>query len=314
MKYRILTFMLTFFFAAYANDPFALPTPDLPQSILLQIHYADAQNIATLLKQTNSGLLSDTAHLIVNRKQNQLWIEDTKPHLNKIKTFINSVDKAENQILIKAKIILIDDTASRELGVYFKILQDKDHSESGIDLPLIKINNQHILDIKLNALAEKGHAFILSSPEIVTNNRNKATIESGEEIPYQEKGRYGNSTLTFKTAALHLDVTPSLLPNNQVNLSLLINQDKPSHLFINGAPAINTEKLKTRVTIQASHTLILGGIHEQNFSRSQTHVPIISKIPLLGLLFRSNQKQSQHKQLVIMITPSVLPSNYTSIR
>lgn len=285
-----------------ARDPFVLPTPIQSKPLLISLHYLNAEKVAALIRNKTAKLLSLNGHIIVISERNQLWIRDEPSHVKEIAHFISATDKPNPQILIKAKILLLDESSLQTLGIHLHVSPQTNQSS----IPLIEFTNHTLLQVQLNALAEQGHAIILSAPTLITNNRKTAHIESGEEIPYQQQENYGNTSTSFKKAVLSLRVTPTLLPDNKITLSLQINQDKPSDLYINGSPAITTEQLETTVTVKNQQTLVLGGIYEQSTSQRDTHVPWVSKIPLLGFLFKSTQKESNKKQLVILITPSLL--------
>ena len=291
----------------YAQDPFALPQKPQIKNLTIRIHYTKAATIAKYIRSKNSGLLSNEGHIITDENNNQLWLEDDIKHLEKIKRFIQSIDLPIRQVLIKARIILIDDNASKQLGIFFSMLDDSSHSSAiGLNVPLIKIANQKLLDIKLMALSVTGHAVIISTPKLITNNRQSAVIESGDEIPYQEKSAQGNTSITFKKAVLRLKVIPIILPFNKILLKLNINQDKPSGILVHGVPTIITEKLQTHVVVANQQTLILGGIREQSTSHHQNSIPWINRLPIIGLLFKNKQLQHKHKQLLIFITPSIV--------
>jgi len=301
---KFIIFLLLFIAnLSFAGDPFALPPKATTKQETIKIYYSKAKALANTITNKQSHLLSDQGHLIIDSNNNQLWIEDTEQHMAKIKAFIHSVDLPISQILIKAKILLIDDNASKQLGIFFNIATN---SEGYLSIPFINIANQHLFDLKLMALEKSGHATIISAPKIITNNRQSALIESGDEIPYQEKTSQGNTSITFKKAVLSLKVTPTILPQNKIQLSLNISQDKPGNQLIHGVPTISTERLQTQITVTNHKTLILGGIHEQSTNHHHTGIPWIAHWPIIGLFFKSKHSEFTHKELIIFITPSLL--------
>lgn len=181
--------------------------------------------------------------------------------------------------------------------------------ETGVgiaDVPIAQLGDGNRLDLELSALQNEGHATIISSPELLTNNQEAAEISSGEEIPYQEKTGEGNTSVAFKKAALQLRVTPQRLDTNKILLDLELNQDKISSLSVNGVPAINTQQIKTLVSVRNGHTIVLGGINESINTEQALSIPGFSKIPLLGALFRQHQKEVENKTLLIFITPEIM--------
>src|SRR6185503_18651000 len=107
-----------------------------------------------------------------------------------------------------------------------------------------------------------GRAELISSPHLFTANQQLASIEAGEEVPYQEVSESGGTAVVFKKAVLSLKVIPQVLPGNKVLLQLQINQDRPSDKMVLGVPTISTRQITTSVLVQAGQTVVLGGIYE----------------------------------------------------
>lgn len=320
----LFTLLLTTFVNIAARNPFientSLATKQYYTRIIL--HYRHADDISKLINQKN-GLLSKTGHLIVDARDNQLWINDNKKHIKQIISIIHQIDIPISQILIHTKIIRIDNQAVQSLGLNFTSSNQQDTdktdgltfdlssglSATAIDtatIPVVKLLNATTLQLKIAALQQQGFAHFIATPHIITNNRQTAVIESGQEIPYQEKTGEGNTSVTFKQAALRLKVTPELLPHQHILLNLHINQDQVSDLQVNGVPAINTQQLSTHVLLKNKQTMVLGGIYEHRYSRSKAEIPFIGKIPLLGWLFRQKQQRKQRQQLLILVTPEII--------
>jgi type IV pilus assembly protein PilQ len=151
-----------------------------------------------------------------------------------------------------------------------------------------------------------GRGQLISDPSLYTANQQTASIESGEEIPYQEVSVSGGTATAFKKAVLSLKVTPQIMPGGKVLLQLQINQDRPSSLIVQGVPAITTRQLATNILVNNGQTLVLGGIYEQNNEHTVERVPFLSKIPLLGLLFQQQDVKINKRELLIFVTPKII--------
>ena len=307
------------------RDPFTPMSTSLNangamQTTLIPIHYADATTIAELLNNPRSHLLSIQGYVAVDARTNQLWIHEQHDRLRSLLYLIKNLDIPVTQVLIKARIVSADTHFLRSLGVLFGSSSTNTPSSNNtlamdiptsttnaaaVNIPIIKFANGHLLDLMLTALEQEGHVEMLSSPELMTNNRQAAVIESGEEVPYQEKTGEGNTSTAFKKAALSLKVTPIVLPNKQILLQLTVNQDKISNLVVNGVPAIRTQQLTTTVLLKDQETVVLGGIYEETHQNEDSGVPGLRRMPLLGGLFRQQQQLIEHKQLMIFVTPRV---------
>ncbi len=222
------------------------------------------------------------------------------------------------QILIKAHIVNIDRNYTQSLGFIFNTTNPTVQSskgftlnlpsfgtESAIAFPIAKLGEGILLEATLTALEQEGHAESISDPQLLTVDGQSATLESGQEVPYQQTSENGGTTIAFKKAVLSLKVTPHLKPNNKVLLDLLINQDQVSSLTVNGVPAIKTQQLQTQVLMKNQNTLVLGGLFEENTSIDQQRVPFLSKIPIIGYLFRHQENKNERKQLLIFVTPII---------
>src|SRR5262249_51911742 len=173
-------------------------------------------------------------------------------------------------------------------------------------LAIAKLTNYTLLDLELSALAREGRAEVISNPQLMTANQQTAVIESGQEIPYQEKTSSGATNTTFKKAVLSLKVTPNITPDNKILLTLAVNQDEVSSMMINGVPAISTQQIQTQVMVNNTETLVLGGIYEQTHNQVDERIPFWSSVPIIGRLFSHKKTDNERKELLIFVTPSIV--------
>src|SRR5262249_7616242 len=156
------------------------------------------------------------------------------------------------------------------------------------------------------ALQNAGHAELISSPSLFTANQQLASIEAGEEVPYQEVSESGGTAIVFKKAVLGLKVTPQVLPGKNILLHLQINQDKPNNKMIHGMPRINTRKMITNFKVKSGQTIVLGGIYETNREDGQSGLPFLSSIPGFGWLFGQENIRRSKRELLIFVTPEIV--------
>jgi type IV pilus assembly protein PilQ len=275
---------------------------------MLPIHYAKAKTIAQFLAKNSTRLLSIDGAVEADDRTNLLYIRDHVENIKETLKIVHLLDIAEPQILIKARLVNVDDDSTRALGALFSTKEKSEPSGTpgDFEIPILKIRDSALLEVELSALEQAGHAKTISNPEIMTLSREPAFIESGEEIPYQELTPVGGTTVTFKKAELSLKVVPTLMPNQHILLELIINQDKVSPISINGAPAITTQSLQTQALVLNRQTIVLGGIYEQNHSQETNSIPGLAKIPVAGHLFRHKKSAMDRKELLILITPEIV--------
>jgi type IV pilus assembly protein PilQ len=280
-----------------------------------QIRYAKADDIAHLLQDNNASLLSKRGHVRVDGRTNILCVQDIEDRLLAVHSLIKRLDIPVQQVLIEAHLASVDSDYERELGIGFSMEQraldsntsmQTNTAHSHYSLAVITLANGSVLDMQLAALENEGHGELISSPSLFTANQQTASIESGEEIPYQEISKSGATSVVFKKAVLSLKVTPQIMPGNQVLLQLQVNQDKPSNRMVLGVPAISTRQISTHILVKSGQTVVLGGIYEMNKEKEEQRIPFLGKIPIIGRLFGQKNTAEKKRELLIFVTPKII--------
>lgn len=179
---------------------------------------------------------------------------------------------------------------------------------SKIAFGLISLSD-FMLDLELSALQADGFAEIISTPKVMTADKQNAKVASGQEIPYQTTTTSGSGSTvntSFKDALLSLDVTPSITPDGKVQMQLKITNDSNAGTAPNGEIVLNKNQIDTNVLVGDGETVVLGGIFEQNTVNKQTKVPLLGDIPVLGHLFRKDVKSENKSELLIFVTPRIV--------
>ena len=184
---------------------------------------------------------------------------------------------------------------------------------SKIAFGLISLSD-FMLDLELSALQADGYGEVISTPKVLTADKQKAKVSSGQQIPYQTTSTAGGAataTTEFKDALLSLDVTPSITPDGKVQMDLLITSDSPAGTAPNGEIILNKNEITTNVLVDNGETVVLGGIFEQQNSKTQTKVPFLGDIPYVGRLFRKDAKTENKRELLIFVTPRIVNDSQT---
>lgn len=289
------------------DTPASINTP-LIQTCVVPVHYANAKNIAAFLNQSSLQLLSTQGHAGYYARTNVVALKDDAAHLARAKKMIGKLDQPTQQVLIRAKILNVDKNYLHSLGVVFDNTTHDDISvtQDTVRIPIIALKNAAAVSVQISALESEGHATLIAKPELIAMNHQSASIESGDEVPYQASTSSGATSVSFKKAVLRLKVTPTVLPHHQVLLHIAVNQDKVSALNVNGVPAIRTQQMQTQTVLHANDTAVLGGIFENTHSITETGVPILRHVPILGVLFRRKKQISENRELLIFVSARLI--------
>lgn len=170
---------------------------------------------------------------------------------------------------------------------------------------LFSASANRFLNLELSALELEGKGKIISSPRVVTEDKNPAVIEQGVELPYQVATSSGATSITFKKANLKLEVTPQITPDGMVLLDVNVNKDSRGEETRAGF-AINTQHVQTKVMIENGGTVVLGGIYQQQERNDVHKVPLLGDLPIIGHLFKTTQRQNTKTELLVFITPKII--------
>ena len=179
---------------------------------------------------------------------------------------------------------------------------------SSIAFGLISLSD-FMLDLELSALQADGYGEVISTPKVLTADKQPAQVASGTQIPYQSSEGSGVNVVSkteFIDATLSLDVTPSITPDGKIQMMLKIKNDSVGTPTPTGQYTINKNEINTNVLVENGETVVLGGIFEQLTATSQTKVPFLGDLPYVGRLFRKDAKTDKKSELLIFVTPRIV--------
>ena len=299
--------------------------------------------------EEGGSLISERGSVVVDERTNSIVVTDTAAKLAEIRDLIEKVDIPIRQVMIEARIVIATSNINEQLGIrwgggYLNASGDKFTSIAGDTASVTNLNNQLIsggqvgmpsapfvdlgvaeatsgfavgftstdlfLTAELSALEASGEGEVVSQPKVITGDKQKAVIKSGQEVPYQEGAASGATTTAFKEAVLKLDVTPNITPDDRVLLDLVVNQDSVGDLVPSGnggfIPTIQTTELTTQVLVGNGETVVLGGVFTNEELVKVEKVPLLGDIPYVGRLFKSTTDTQEKTETLIFITPRIL--------
>lgn len=296
------------------------------------LSYAKASTVAQLLQQKRF-LLSEVGEVVVDERTNTMIIRDIVDRVDGLLALIDSLDTPVPQVMIEARIVETTRDFSRALGVTwgFSALGDARHGTTtgwrfphsydfrgGVDLAkpgnaIISLGFADILDafnldFALQAAEANNLVKIVSTPKVQAQNNQKANIQSGVQLPVQT---VANNTVTvqYVNATLSLDVTPQITAEGTVILDIILQKREPlpgANLQGGQNVPILTRDAQTRLLVRDGGTTVIGGIYKFQDNDGQSGVPGLSKLPVLGSLFRNRDVRRIHEELLIFITPRIV--------
>jgi type IV pilus assembly protein PilQ len=167
------------------------------------------------------------------------------------------------------------------------------------------------LEMQLSALQQDNKLNILSSPSITTLDNQKAYTSNGEKVPYVTQENSGGTitnTVKFEEAVLKLEITPHVIDGKHLKMKILVQKDEvdPSR-SVQGNPYIIKKQTETNLIVEDGETIVISGLSKQTTSGSDNGVPGLKDIPGLGWLFKSDAKKEAMQEVLIFITPRILP-------
>jgi type IV pilus assembly protein PilQ len=307
------------------------------------LSYARAEELQNLLTRS---ALSQRGTVQVDPRTNTLIITDLVDRLNTATDLINTLDKAQPQVEIEARIVQTSRNYARALGVQWgfsgrvepalgnttnlafpnsgslggrlgattpngpptAVSLPVNDATTSVGLALGAVNGAFNLDVALSALEDSGNGRILSTPRVSTLNNVEAEVTQGVQIPLQTIAN-NTVTVTFKDAALTLKVTPQITAADTVIMKITLENATPNFARAAGPaaiPPIDTQRAITTLLVNDGQTTVIGGIYTSNQQNVTNKTPGLGDIPLLNWLFKRERVTDANTELLIFITPRII--------
>ena len=282
------------------------------------IKHANAKDIVPPVK----SILSSRGKVEVDVRTNGLLVTDEPDNLAHLATFITEMDRETRQIRIAAKLVEVSSDYLHELGVSWNFNQagedsrGRDYLNEGTTDGADRIadpfgsysfstfQNGWDLEAKIAALVSEGKGKIVAHPEITTVDNKEARIQVGQKVPIKQFSAKGDVVITFEEVGTILRVTPHITSDNRILLQL--KPERSSFTFDPSGIVINTSNAETNVVVENGQTAVIGGLTTQNEIITETGVPVLKDLPVIGILFRSKKTDTESRDLVIFVTPTIV--------
>ena len=263
--------------------------------------------------------------IISDARTNKIIVTDNETRLKNMGDLLVKLDTPEKQVMIEARIVEASSTFTRDLGVQWGIhykdgsasflginqldtgfggvltqtpptsgFQGFDTAGGAMGLSFGKLTSNIQVDMRLSAAATAGLVKIISTPKVVTLNNKPAKISQGQSIPYQTTSAEGTKT-QFVQATLSLEVTPHITDDGNIGMKITATNNSPG---TGNPPSINMKEATTELQVMNGETTVIGGIYVDSDSESNSGVPFLMDIPLLGLDVQIEQQDEDENRTV----------------
>ncbi len=283
------------------------------------LNFVKAEEVIRLLEP----LRSSRGRVVAHSTTNSLVITEIPEKIKEMMAVIKRIDKRTPQVMIEVLMVDIKLTSDDRLGINWSAVH-KDIPERSITQSLgvgsaatgvirygKTLLSKATLSVTIDSLCQRGRAEILANPKVMTENGKPARINLVEEIPYLESTvtpTTGGVTqsYSFKEAGITLEVTPHINKESFVSIELKTEQSYQTGTTSTGQPVIDSREAETNLLVKDGETVVIGGLRKKETTHTVDSIPILGKIPLLGILFRKSLKTGSDTELLIFITPSII--------
>ncbi len=288
--------------------------------LMTRIIFVNDSN-ADELKNALQNISSSRGKIDVDKGSNALIVNDTEPVIAKISEMVKSLDKKTFQVDINAKLVEIDVSATRELGINWGMLNlhaegfngagsaavTSNIASSAATVKFGTVRSWGELNVVLESLERANKANIISNPRITTMDNREASILVGKEIPLIVADEAGNPITELTKIGIMLKVTPHVNADKTITLDLHPEvSELQGESTAQGGIIISTSEADTRVVVNNGNTAVIGGLIKNTTTSDRRGVPVLKDIPILGHLFSSSSKTTNKQELVIFVTPTIV--------
>ena len=302
---------------------------------------------ATEIMQALRQYLSPRGLMQMSQGSNAIIVRDTEAQVVVMKQLIDGLDLEVPQVQIEARIVQADTTYSRSLGVQWGIQNVNQLGSNAVanfrtgntgafgaqtsnflvNLPAtvgglvstpgvgftIGRTDGALLDMRLSAGELLGLSKVIAAPKVTTLDKREAKISQGESIPFQTTSLQGTQT-TFVDANLELNVTPQITSRDpketgkQIMMKVRATRNAVGARSNPAGPSIDRREANTQVLIRDGETMVIGGVFIDSQNNNVSGIPYLSRVPVLGWLFKQKSESVSKQELLIFLTPSIVKS------
>jgi type II secretory pathway component GspD/PulD (secretin) len=277
---------------------------------------------------TKPATLSGQVTIVPDELTNSLLIRASQADFEILEQGVTQLDIRPLQVLIEVMIVEARHDRRFSFGAdMFVPPQSVDKGNGAVDATslggglgdlVIRLMNlgRADIDATLRAAASKGDVQIVSRPVLLASNNTEARLLVGSQLPFIQVSRSlqtdtptRDQVVQYRDVGTKLTVRPTI--NQDGYVSLLIQQEvnQATNEFQFDAPVISTREAMTQVLVKDGQTIVLGGLRDQQRERTQSGIPVLSGIPIIGGLFGSADRRKTETELYLFLTPRILKTD-----
>ncbi|MEK7280466.1 MAG: type II secretion system protein GspD, partial [Nitrospirota bacterium] len=182
---------------------------------------------------------------------------------------------------------------------------------TGAGLPISTANIRAFI----KALRSSSDANVLSTPQILTTDNQKAKIVVGQNVPFPTGSTVASGAQTVRTierkdVGITLEITPQILEGDRVRLDIRQEissvVDTTETVLVDLGPSTNKREASTSVIVDNQQPVVIGGLIKDDIKKTESKIPLLGDIPLLGWLFKFQSKRNEKTNLLIFLTPYIV--------
>jgi general secretion pathway protein D len=288
------------------------------------------QAVAESAQAEIRGLVGRTA-IVPDQATNSLVIRTAPPNFPLLQETIQQLDVRPPQVLLEVLIAEVTLDRPSQWGINWQVFTSGDTTRratiglgpqtlgdtlgrlQGLAVQIIRLANVDVRAI-LQALATKTNVQVLSTPRILALNNEQARILVGSAVPFTSSTLTGlnafvNQVVQFRNVGTQLTVIPTVNNDGYVTFRVLQEVSALSAQTIaaaQNAPVITTREAETSAIVKTGHTVVIGGLIGESEQITESGVPILKDLPLLGYLFKSRRVARSRTEIAIFLTPYIV--------
>ncbi len=277
---------------------------------------------------TKPASLSGPVTIVPDELTNSLLIRASQVDFDVLKQGVEQLDIRPLQVLIEVMIVEARHDRRFSFGAdLFLPPQSVDNGNSSVDatsvggglgdLVIHLMNLGHAeIDATLRLAASKGDVQIVSRPVLLASNNTEARLLVGAQVPFVQVSRSlptdtpsRDQVVQYQDVGTKLTIRPTINQDGYVSLLIQqeVNQVTTEVLF--DAPVISTREAATQVLVKDGQTIVLGGMRDKQRNATQSGIPVLSRIPIVGGLFGSTDRSTSETELYLFLTPRILKTD-----